>query len=372
MDTRSHSDAKIMIVDDMPENLRFLEAVLRKQGYTVFAFTNGTAALKAVEKCMPDLFLLDINMPVMNGLDLCTHIKRNEIFTSTPVLFISGQAEIQAKMQAFKVGGADYITKPFQIEEILARVETHLHNRMLQKQVEEYNSALEEKVAEQVREISDSQVAAIVALAKLAESRDDNTGKHIERVQSFCRILARHAASNPQKGYHFDALFTENIYYASALHDLGKVGIPDAILLKPGKLTEAEYDIMKKHSVIGSQSLEKGRLQYSRNTFLNMGILVARHHHERWDGAGYPDNLAEDTIPLPARIMSIADVYDALRSERPYKQAFTHEKSRDIILEGRGTQFDPFLADVFVQASDDFDVQWNMLSEDRTPATNAH
>jgi putative two-component system response regulator len=346
--------ATIMVVDDTPANLKLLQDILQSNGYRVLAFTRGTMALKAATRNPPDLILLDINMLEMSGFEVCEHLKANEALKEVPVIFISALAETMNKVKAFLVGGVDYVTKPFQFEEVLARISAHLTLRRLQIELEQHNHHLQELVQEQVREISESQMATIFALAKLAEFRDDDTGIHLERVQEFCKLLAMHICNNSSCSTSVDAVFIENIYHASPLHDIGKVGISDAILLKPGKLTFEEFKLMKQHTVIGAQTLETARNQYPRNTFINMGINVARSHHERWDGTGYPDGLTGIEIPLSARIVAVADVYDALRSRRCYKAAFTHEMSRDIILQGRGTQFDPAVVDTFIALEHEF------------------
>lgn len=346
---------QILVVDDTPENLRLLSSMLKARGFQVRPVTGGKAALRAAAAEPPDLVLLDVNMPEMDGFAVCKAFQDDAILKDVPVLFISALSDSESKLKAFQTGGLDYVTKPFQIDEVLARVKTHLRLRQLQREAEAHARELEQRVAEQVREISDSQVAAIVALAKLAESRDDDTGHHIERVQDYCRALALSlSGASVREGENIEERFVEEIFHASALHDIGKVGIPDSVLLKPGKLTNEEFDLMKTHTVIGSDTLERARKQYPRNSFINMGITIARSHHERWDGRGYPDRLEGERIPLAARIMSIADVYDALRSKRPYKEPFSHEKSKEIIVSGRGTQFDPAMVDTFLEIEEQF------------------
>ena len=287
-------------------------------------------------------------MPGMDGYEVCRHLKNDERLKEIPVIYLSALTGTKDKVKAFEQGGVDYIEKPFQLEEVRARVDMHLKFHDFQKKLATSNKNLNQVVEEKIKEISESQMATIFALAKLAEFRDDDTGTHLERVQKFCKLLAMHICNDSSCSTSVDAAFVENIYHASPLHDIGKVGISDAILLKPGKLTLEEFELMKQHTVLGAQTLETARNQYPRNAFINMGIDVARSHHERWDGTGYPDGLTGIEIPLSARIMAVADVYDALRSKRCYKEAFTHETSRDIILQGRGTQFDPAVVDAFI------------------------
>lgn len=344
----------IMVVDDMPANLRLLQDMLHDTGYRVVAFPSGPLALQAMTRYLPDLILLDITMPEMSGYEVCERLKAEERTREIPVIFLSALSEVGDKVKAFMVGGVDYITKPFQFEEVHARVTTHLTLHQLRQALRRQNEELETLVQEQVQEISASQMAMIFALAKLAESRDDDTGTHLNRVQEFCRLLAEYLQEHTPLGASIDATFINDVYHASPLHDIGKVGIADAILLKPGPLSAAEFDVMKTHTLIGSRTLEADRDHYPRNTFIHMGISIARSHHERWNGTGYPDGLHGEEIPLAARIMSVADVYDALRSRRCYKDAFTHAESRRILLEGRGTQFDPDVLDAFLAQEDAF------------------
>ena len=227
--------------------------------------------------------------------------------------------------------------------------------KKVEDELEKYSQHLEHLVEEKVREISSSQMVTIYALIKLSESRDDDTGAHIERTASFCRLLAEKARSIAEYENAITDIFIETIYKASPLHDIGKVGIPDSILLKPGKLTEDEFTIMKSHVRIGYDTLSKVGQQYDKNDFLKMGMDIALYHHEKWNGSGYNKGLKGDTIPLSARIMALADVYDALRSKRVYKEAFSHEKSIEIISSSKGSHFDPALVDVFIQNQVEFE-----------------
>ena len=347
-------NATIMTVDDTPENLNLLRTMLQGLGHRVLAFPNGRMALNAATKNPPDLILLDINMPDMDGFEVCKRLKADERLQEIPVLFISALTEIENKVKAFKAGGVDYVTKPFQLEEVQARVEAHLRLRKMEIELERYNLHLEKLVMEKTREITDSQMATILALSKLAESRDDETGHHIERVRTFSKLLAEQLRRDSRYAQSISDSYVENIYYAAPLHDIGKVGIPDNILLKPGKLTPEEFEIMKTHPVIGANTLQSVQANYPKNLFLNMGIAVAHAHHEKWDGSGYPDGLTGEDIPLAGRILALADVYDALRSKRPYKPAFSHEESCEIILKGSGQHFDPAVVDAFKKVESEF------------------
>ncbi len=226
--------------------------------------------------------------------------------------------------------------------------------KKIEEILEKYNQELEKLVEQKVQEISSSQMATIFALIKLSESRDDDTGAHIERTASFCQLLAKKAKEFSEYADIISDAFIETIYKASPLHDIGKVGIPDSILLKPGKLTDEEFDVMKTHVKLGYDTLSKVGQQYDRNEFLKMGMDIALFHHEKWNGSGYLYGIRGEDIPLSARIMALSDVYDALRSKRVYKEAFSHEKSMDIIRDGRGFHFDPILVDVFMEFNEEF------------------
>lgn len=235
--------------------------------------------------------------------------------------------------------------------------------KKVENELEKYSQRLEMMVEEKIREISFSQVATIYALIKLSGSRDDETGAHIERTASFCRLLAQKARSRPEYADIIDDSFIEAIYKASPLHDIGKVGVPDRILLKPGRLTPEEFEIMKTHVQIGHETISKVGQLYDKNEFLKMGMEIALYHHEKWDGSGYNKGLKGDEIPLSARIMAISDVYDALRSKRVYKDAYSHEKSMEIIAEGKGKHFDPVLVDVLIEEQEDFKLLYESIKD---------
>lgn len=260
----SEHRSSILVVDDTPENLKVLSGMLRNKGYEVRPVTSGKLALKAILSKAPDLMLLDINMPDMDGYQLCEQIKSEPLTKDIPVIFISALSETLDKVKAFSAGGLDYITKPFQFEEVNARVETHLMLRRLLVN-------LEELVKEKVQEITASQMATILAMAKLAQSRDDATGTHLERVQAYCKMIANEMILMPQYQNKMTNHYIELVYKASALHDIGKVGIPDALLLKPGKLSTEEFEQMKEHTLIGASTLEAVRKYYPQNEFVELG-----------------------------------------------------------------------------------------------------
>lgn len=344
----------ILVVDDTPANLQLLASVLRERGYKTRPVPSGLLALQAALSEPPDLILLDINMPEMNGFEVCQSLKADEKLRDIPVIFISALNEVLDKVKAFAVGGVDYITKPFQFDEVQARVDTHLKLWHLQQELEKHNRQLGKLVQVQVKKISDTQMAMIFALAKLAESRDDDSGMHLERVQAFCKKLAEGLAQRSRLGRQVDTKFVENIFYASPLHDIGKVAIPDRIVLKPGRLTPEEFEVMKTHAARGAEKLEAVQRQFPGNALLDMGIAIARFHHEKWSGGGYPQGLAGEAIPLSARIMAVVDVYETLRAKRCYKPAFSHEESKNIIISSSATHFDPEIVKVFIELEADF------------------
>ncbi len=263
------TSGNILIIDDTPANLQVLVAILTHQGYTVRPVLNGRLALQAMALERPDLVLLDIDMPEMNGYEVCRIIQEREDWKEIPLIFLSALNDTPAKVKAFQAGGVDYITKPFQIEEVTARIATQLKNHFLQSQLEKTIQDLDERIRAQVKEISDSQIAAIFAMAKLAESRDDETGKHLDRVRMFCKLLATWLMEQSEYGEQISPAFIENIYHASPLHDIGKVGIPDSIVLKPDRLTPAEFEFMKQHTLLGADTLKAVANQYPHKGLLD-------------------------------------------------------------------------------------------------------
>jgi putative two-component system response regulator len=356
----------ILIVDDTPANLTLLARMLGERGYRVRPVPSGKLALSAAASDPPDLILLDITMPEMDGFEVCKRLKEDPRLRDVPVIFISALAETEGKVKAFQRGGVDYVTKPFQIEEVEARVETHLKLRRAHAELERYNRYLEQLVEEKVKEISESQMATIFAMVKLAESRDDETGTHIWRVREYCLALANALRGEPGFRDTLTDPYVRDLYNAAPLHDIGKVGISDLILLKPERHTPEEFEIMKTHTTIGARTLEGVREKYPRNSFISMGVEVAHAHHERWDGSGYPRGLSGGAIPLAAQIMSIADIYDALRTPRRYKPGFDHAASVKIITEGDGrtkpSHFNPPLLPVFAAVAPEFASVYEKLS----------
>ena len=338
----------ILIVDDVPENLRLLATILGRSGFIPRPVTSGKLAIEAALAEAPDLVLMDVQMPEMSGIEVCRWFKKDERLSGIPIIFLSGLQETEEKVEAFRVGGVDYISKPFQELEVLARIKMHLQLKRLNEELVSHNVQLEQRVADQVKLVAASQLATIFALAKLAETRDDDTGKHVERVRTYARALAMRMRDMKVHAAKLTDMTIDTLFQTASLHDIGKVGTPDAILLKPGKLTEGEFAEMKKHCALGAATLSSVLRQYPDNQFLRMGVEVARSHHEKWDGSGYPDGLKAQDIPLSARVVAVADFYDALTSNRCYRQAFDHKSTCRMIQEGSGTHFDPEVAAAFM------------------------
>lgn len=353
--SRLSAQKEIMVVDDQPANLRLMEEVLHRQGYGVRSFPLGRLALAAARQDPPDLILLDVTMPEMDGFEVCRTLRSDAALSSIPVIFLSALDEAEDRLAAFESGGFDYVTKPFHPEEVRARIETQLKLRELQKKIELHNRELRQLVRQQVQEIAAAQMATIFALAKLADSRDKATGRHLERVQALCRLLAIEMRAGGRNPNDITDDYVENIVCASPLHDIGKVAVPDAILLKPGRLTDTEFAVMKTHAVCGAETLTLVLEKHPANAFVRMGIEIARSHHEKWNGTGYPDGLAGRAIPLSARIMAVADCYDAMRAKRCYKNAYSHEKCAEIIVGESGRHFDPEVVDAFRAVQRKFD-----------------
>lgn len=346
---------RIMIIDDTPANLDLLYGILKKEGYDLVQFPRGTMALKPARTNPPDLILLDVMMPEMDGYEVCRKLKEAEETKDIPIIFLSALGDAQDKIRAFQAGGVDYVTKPFQPDEVVARVGTHLQIANLQRELNRYNHELKLLVEEKVQEVSDSQLATLQAITSLGEFRDEDTGMHLNRTSRYCEIIARQLKKNSSYSGQIDELFIGDLVKAAPLHDVGKIGIPDNILLKKGSLTDDEFTIMQNHVHIGVATLKRVLDRYQKNSFIDMGVKLTGSHHEKWDGSGYPKGLSGEAIPLAGRIMALADVYDALRSRRSYKESFDHEKSMAIIIEERGRHFDPVVVDAFLAVEQTFE-----------------
>ncbi len=354
---RSTDDEIILIVDDMPENLSVLGNLLHGAGYQVKVATNGLTALNlANQQPKPSLILLDVMMPNMDGHEVLRQLRSNINTREIPVIFLTAMNSDDDEERAFGEGIADYITKPLKPALALARVRSQLLVRQARRWLQDQNLALEAEVKRRMQENDLIQAVSIRALAHLAETRDNETGAHIQRTQSYIRLLATRLVDHPRFATTLNNKYIEVLSRSAPLHDIGKVGIPDHILLKPEKLTPDEWVIMKTHTTIGSDAIALAERDIDTSVeFLRQAKEIARSHHERWDGTGYPDGLAGDTIPLSARLMAIADVFDALISKRVYKPAITFSEVYRIMQEGRDKHFDPDIIDNFLAGYKEFE-----------------
>jgi putative two-component system response regulator len=341
---------KILVVDDCPTNVEILMELLREE-YEVVTAQSGEACLDMVRTESPDLVLLDIMMPGLDGYEICRRIKNSPMGPFTQVILISGRATAHERIGGYRAGADDYVIKPFNHDELLAKVRIQFRLReslmnlwQANARIQEFNLSLEHLVQQRMNEILATRDVAIFALAKLAESRDPETGEHINRMRHYSLTLAQQLRRTSPYAERIDEQFPQDLFRSSPLHDIGKVGIPDAILLKPTKLTWEEFEVMKTHTTIGANALREAARHGQCGSFLEMAIDVARHHHERFDGMGYPDGLSEEEIPLCARIVSLADVFDAMTTRRIYKSACDPEVATRIIEESSGTHFDPVIA----------------------------
>jgi len=348
--------ASLLIVDDMPANLNILGELLHTSGYQVRAANSGRAALRyAAMTPQPALILLDVMMPGMDGYQVLAELRRNPETRDIPVIFLTALDNARDEEKGFHHGVADYITKPIKPDVVLARVRSQLLVRQALDWHRDKSIALEAEVARRVEENELIQTVSIRALAHLAETRDPETGNHILRTQGYVRLLASRLKGHPNYSATIDDLYIKMVAQSAPLHDIGKVGIPDAILLKPGKLSADEWAIMKTHTYMGSDAIEMAEHDIEKPVeFLGLAKEVARWHHERWDGQGYPDHLAGEAIPISARLMALADVFDALVSKRVYKEAVTFEAAREIIAAEQGRQFDPEMTEAFLSGFAEF------------------
>ncbi len=355
-ETAKSSSPVVLVVDDTPETIEPIVHSLRQNGFRARIATTGELALThAAAEPLPELILLDVMLPDISGYDICRRLKENPATAEIPVIFLTSRSEEGDEQRGFDVGAVDYITKPISPPLVLRRVRTHLNLKAAGDLLRDRNDWLQREVEKRTREVSAIQDVTITAMASLAETRDEETGNHIRRTQLYVLTLAEHLCRHP----HFSGELThENrllMYKSAPLHDIGKVGIPDHILLKPGKLTPEEFEIMKTHAMLGYEAILKAeKLIGTPLPFLRYAKEIARGHHEKWNGSGYPSGLAGEDIPLSARLMAVADVYDALVNRRIYKPPFSHEDAVKLITEGRGTHFDPDVVDAFLELADEF------------------
>ena len=340
----------IFMVDDNPIYLNSGKSILQEK-YTVVTIPSGEKLLLILEKVKPDLILLDIEMPGKNGYEVIKEIKGNLQTNEIPVIFLTAKSETENELLGLSLGAVDYITKPFSPPLLLKRIELHLLVQSQKNELRSFNENLVLMVKERTNDIAQLQNAIILWTAEMVEFRDEGTGQHVERVQKYLEILFSEMKKNKQYKTELETWDIEAFLRSAPLHDVGKIKIPDSILLKKGRLTTEEFTSMRLHTLYGKVLLESLQDKVPNQTFLEYAKTLAYKHHEKWDGTGYPEGLKNDQIPLQARMMALADVYDALVSERPYKKAFTHEEAIQIISEGRGTLFDPDLTDIFLSLS---------------------
>jgi len=339
----------LLVVDDTPENLALLADLLGPH-YRVKLANNGRKALQlARAQPQPDLILLDVMMPEMDGYAVIRELKTDPSTVEIPVIFLTARVEVEDERHGFELGAADYISKPVSPPIVLARVATQLTVKQHRQFLKDQNAFLERMVQERTRELELVRDATIHAMASLAETRDNETGNHIRRTQHYVSALARALQTHPRFSAELTDRNIELLHKSAPLHDIGKVGVPDHILLKPGKLDPDEWEIMKRHAALGRDAiLQVEATLGGSNGFLVYAREIAYSHQEKWDGSGYPEGLRGDQIPLSARLMALADVYDALISERIYKRAYSHEEAVEAIREGRGRHFDPDVCDAFL------------------------
>jgi len=359
---------KIMVVDDELLNRKLIQAMLKPQGYEVILAVDGADCLEKIEADPPDLVLMDIMMPNMNGFEVVAELKSRPRLALIPVVMVTALQDVNDRVKALEVGADDFLTKPVDRMELRARVRSLLKVKAYNDHMANYRRELEREVAARTEELRlahsklrDASLETIFRLARAAEYKDEDTGAHIISMSRISAFLAERMGLNPT--------VVERILYASPMHDIGKIGIPDRILAKNGPLNDEEWGIMRMHPIYGGQILEGSDIG-----FLSLGEVISLTHHEKWDGSGYPHGLAGTQIPLAGRIVAVADVFDALRSKRPYKPPLTIEQTVDIIRAGRGTHFDPRVVDVLLDNLDGVVKLWESAraNQSATLRQNSH
>ncbi|MGG5870578.1 response regulator [Pseudomonas peli] len=346
--------ATLLVVDDVPANLHLMSELLRPH-YQLRVASGGEKALQIARQSPPDLILLDVMMPDMDGYEVCRQLQANPLTQDIPVLFLTAKDQAEDQRHGLELGATDYLSKPFEPTVLLARVRSQLRLKAASDQLRLRNAHLDEEVAQRTRELQAVHDVTILALASLAETRDNETGNHLRRTQNYVRVLAQRLSEQPRFAAQLDEQSIELLYKSAPLHDIGKVGIPDHILLKPGRFEPHEFEVMKHHPRLGYQALVHAEEMLGMPVpFLRIAKEIALCHHEKWDGSGYPQGLSGEEIPLSARLMAIADVYDAVISRRVYKPEMPHEKAVAIIREGRGGHFDPAVVDAFLSLELEF------------------
>ena len=350
-----NNKATILVVDDTPDNLALMSALL-KNVYKVKVANHGDKGLRiAASTPPPDLILLDVMMPDIDGYEVCRRLKADPGTRGIPVIFLTARSEPDDEQKGLALGAADYITKPISPPILLARVATQLALKASADFLRDQNAFLLAEVARRTSELEAVQDVTILAMASLAETRDAETGKHILRTQRYVKALAEKLRPHPRFANFLTDQNIRTLFKSAPLHDIGKVGIPDRILLKPGRYDAQELEIMKNHTLLGRDAIQLAEDWLGKRVeFLTIAKEIALYHQEWWDGSGYPEALAGESIPVSARLMAIADVYDALISRRVYKERLSHEQAAQIIVEGRGSHFDPDMVDAFIEIQDEF------------------
>lgn len=346
----------VLVVDDTPDNLALMSNLLRND-YKVKVANCGEKALKIAQADgAPDLILLDIMMPEIDGYEVCRRLKGDSRTRDIPIIFLTAKSDIKDETYGLELGAADYITKPISPPIVLARIKTHLSIKAVQDFLRDKNDFLEKEVKKRMAEIMAIQDVTIHAMASLAETRDTDTGNHIRRTQNYVKLLAEKLRKHPRFSHFLDDdKIIELLFKSAPLHDIGKVGIPDQILLKPGRFDSNEFEIMKRHAELGRNVIQQAENELGiEMPFLKIAKEIAYSHQEKWDGSGYPEGLSGDDIPISARLMAVADVYDALISRRVYKEGMSHEKAAEIMLQGKSRHFDPDVIDAFLALQEEF------------------
>jgi len=345
---------KILIIDDEIFYIDVLVELLSEQ-FTVSVAKNGQQGLERIERgFIPDLILLDVLMPDMDGYEVCRRIKVNPHLQNVPVIFLTVKSDVESEVKGFALGASDYISKPFSLPIVKTRVNTHIALSHMHKTLHVQNIQLEEQVIERTREISRTQDIAMYCMVSMTETRDNETGKHIRRTQHYVKILAEYLKDNVKYKDQLDNEFIELLFKSAPLHDIGKIGVRDSILLKPGKLDATEWEEIKMHPEYGCNAILKTEKEFGPSGFLSIAKEIIYSHHEKWDGSGYPQGLSGEQIPLSARLMALADCFDALINKRIYKNAFTYQTAKQIILEGRGKHFEPAIVDAYIALEESF------------------
>jgi len=355
----------IIMVDDHLTNLTIGNSVLEEH-YDVITLSSGALLLRTLEKRIPDLILLDVDMPDLTGFDTIKLLKEHVTFSSIPVIFLTAKSDSPSELEGLSLGAVDYIAKPFSPPLLLKRIELHLLVQSQKQDLEKFNENLQIMVDEKTKTVTELQTTILSTMANLVENRDHATGGHIERTQSYLKILLSADICDETYKNEIESWDIDLLLQSAQLHDIGKISIDDSILRKPGTLTEEEFEIIKEHTVIGEKIIEGIKSKTTQKAFLEQARILAMSHHEWWDGSGYPNGLKGKDIPLQGRLMAIADVYDALISNRPYKDAMAHKEAVDVMKSESGTHFDPTLVKLFLSVADKFDHAAKQKKEEGT------